>query len=109
MPGLIEAAVERVLMGDQSPQTDHDSGTLHKIVVCQRGFVYAGDVRREGSYIVVTNAVNVRKWGTKNGLGELAEHGNLPETKCDATGTVRVHELAVVNMIDCEGRIRATT
>ena len=85
-----------------------DFGSLHKIVVCQRGFVYAGDVATVGDYIVIANAVNVRKWGTTKGLGELAAKGSLPDTKADATGTVRVHRLAVVSMIDCEARINAT-
>ena len=81
---------------------------MHKIVVCQRGFVYAGDVSREGDYIVVRDAVNIRRWGTNRGLGELARKGNQSDTKADDAGTVRVHELAVVAMIDCSERIHAS-
>jgi hypothetical protein len=109
MSGLIEKAIERVLLGDQSPQQQVDFGSLHKIVVCQRGFVYAGDVSRVGDYLVITNAVNIRQWGTETGLGQLALQGNQPNTKADNCGTVRVHQLAVVSLIDCEGEIHATT
>lgn len=108
MSGLIEKAIERVLLGSAEPQTMEDFGSLHKIVVCQRGFVYAGDVSRSGSYLIIGNAVNIRRWGTKKGLGELAVNGIQPETKADYVGTVRVHELAVVSMIDCKESINAT-
>jgi hypothetical protein len=80
----------------------------YKIVVCQRGFVYAGNVEFSGDYITITNAVNLRVWGTTKGLGELALNGATPETKADASGTVRVHKLAAVSMIDCTEVIRAT-
>ena len=80
-----------------------------KIVVCQRGFVYAGDVSFYGQYLVIQDAVNLRVWGTTKGLGELALNGATPETKADDCGTVRVHELAVVSMIDCKEVIRATS
>jgi len=111
MRGMIEKAIEKVLLGDDEKQCDvqtADFGSKHKIVICQRGFVYAGDVAKCGDYLVITNAVNVRQWGTKRGLGELAEKGTMPETKADACGTVRVHELAVVAMIDCKGTIHAS-
>tara|TARA_R110002110_G_scaffold67445_1_gene183878 strand:- start:523 stop:849 length:327 start_codon:yes stop_codon:yes gene_type:complete len=85
--------------------------TMHggyKIVVCQRGFVYAGDVTLSGQYLIIENAVNLRVWGTTKGLGELALTGATPETKADDCGTVRVHELAVVSMIDAKEVIGAT-
>lgn len=109
MRGLIEKAVEKVLLGDASgtPQQD-EFGSKHKIVVCQRGFVYAGDVERSGDYLVIRNAVNIRRWGTSRGLGELAAKGNQAETKADDCGTVRVHQLAVVALIDCSGVLHAS-
>ncbi len=110
MPGMIEDAVRSVLLGQPGvgATSQPDSGSLHKIVVCQRGFVYAGDVELSGDYIVIRDAVNVRKWGTARGLGELAAKGTLPDTKADPCGVVRVHRLAVVSMLDCEARINAT-
>ena len=109
---VIERAVEKSvakLLGCE-PSKNPESGVVtgHKIVVCQRGFVYAGDVSEICDYIVIENAVNIRKWGTTKGLGELAGKGSLPDTKADASGTVRVHRLAIVSMLDCEARINAT-
>ena len=106
MSGLIEKPIEKVLLGE--PKSSGDFGSLHKIVVCQRGFVYAGDVEQSGDYLVIRNAVNIRRWGTERGLGELAAKGNRTETKADDCGTVRVHHLAVVALIDCEGRLHAS-
>ena len=107
MSGLIEKAVERVLLGSE-PQTQSDMGSVNKIVVCQRGFIYSGAVMFDGEYIVIRDAVNIRRWGTKNGLGQLALSGPTAETTADDCGTVRVHQLAVVAMIDCGERINAT-
>ena len=111
MSGLIEKAVERILLGEESndPCCDYDFGSVHKIVICQRGFVYAGDVEVAGDYLVIRNAVNVRRWGTIRGLGELAAKGNQADTKADDAGIVRVHKLAVVALVDCTERIHATS
>lgn len=76
-------------------------GSTTKIVVCQRGFVYVGKVTKVDNYIVIGGASNVRRWGTNKGLGELANDGVKPETILDPAGIVRVHELAVVALIDC--------
>ena len=34
------------------------------IVVADRGFVYVGDVSHDGNWCVVSNARNIRRWGT---------------------------------------------
>lgn len=108
MSGLIEKAIGKVLLGEPSETCKCDFGTTHKIVVCQRGFVYAGDVEQQCEYLVIRNAVNIRRWGTSRGLGELAAKGNQSETKADAAGVVRVHKLAVVSLIDCTEVIHAS-
>lgn len=71
------------------------------IVVLQRGWVVVGDVSREGDLVVVDNASVVRRWGTKNGLGELAEKGKQKETVLDSCPQVRVHQLGVVLHMAC--------
>ena len=101
--------LRELIGGGNEPQVRMNRGSLHKIVVCQRGFVYAGHVEFLRDYIIITDAVNLRVWGTTKGLGELALTGATPDTRADASGTVRVHELAVVSMIDCTEVIRATT
>jgi len=87
-------------------------GTLHKIVVADKGFVLAGDVRAEGEYIIIENCVCIRYWGTPtnkandSGLGFLAKNGVQADTKLDPQPTTRIHKLQVVQMIDCVREIR---
>ena len=72
------------------------------IVVLDRGFVYVGQVAHDGQWCVITNAKNIRRWGTSRGLGELALNGPLPETSLDSVGTVRAPARAVISLIDTE-------
>lgn len=72
-----------------------------KIVVCDRGFVLVGRVRFDNNYIMITDCHCVRAWGTTRGLGEIASSGPTESTKLDKQPTTRVHELQVVQMIDC--------
>ena len=75
-----------------------------RIVVLQRGWVYVGLYSKDvkGGECVLQNASCIRRWGTSKGLGELVK-GPLPNTVLDAAGTVRFHELAVVNTLDVDG------
>ena len=79
------------------------SGTRHglQLVVLDRGFVYVGEVTTNADWCVIRNARNVRRWGTTEGLGQLALHGPLAETVLDATGTVRAPMRAVIALIAC--------
>ena len=72
-----------------------------KIAVLDRGFVYVGHVKFDGDFLILTNAKNIRVWGTTKGLGELVS-GPLPSTKLDAVGTVRVPMRALISIIDVE-------
>lgn len=103
---IVENMIREELTGSSPTPTSINGG--YKIVIGQRGFVWAGDVTLEGNYIVARNAVNIRRWGTTRGLGELAESGATAETTADPVGTVRLHELAVVAMLDAKERINAT-
>ena len=71
------------------------------IVVLDRGFVYVGDVVIEGDWCVMTNARNIRFWGTENGLGELV-NGPLKGTKLDFVGSLRAPLRAVISIIDVD-------
>lgn len=71
-----------------------------QIVIGERGWVWVGDVRRDGGDYILTNASVIRAWGTKQGLGELALKGKQSATILDPCGTVRVPELAVIGRID---------
>lgn len=72
------------------------------IAILQRGWVFVGRLTKEGSEMVLTDASNIRRWGTKDGLGELAAKGPLSETKLDKVGTVKFHELTTVALIKCD-------
>lgn len=72
-----------------------------QIVVLHRGHIVVGDVSNDGETVVVENAAVVRRWGTTEGLGELAEKGPLADTILDACRTVRVHQFAVIMAMEC--------
>ena len=74
-----------------------------RIVVLQRGWVYVGLFSKgTNGDCTLEKASCIRRWGTTKGLGELVK-GPLPSTMLDAAGTVRFHELAVVNTLDVDG------
>ena len=72
------------------------------IAVLDRGFVYVGDIEHDGEWCIITNARNVRYWGTERGLGQLALTGPTDKTKLDNVGTVRVPARAVISLLDTE-------
>lgn len=80
---------------------------MKTIVIGQRGWVWVGDVEREGEELVISDCACIRVWGTTQGLGEL-RNGPLPRTVLDPQGTTRAHVLAVVATIACDGWEGAT-
>ena len=72
------------------------------IVVLDRGFVYIGDVVYDGVSCLMTNAFNIRKWGTTQGLGELAVCGPTKDTILDEVGTLYTPDHAVISFIDTD-------
>jgi hypothetical protein len=73
------------------------------IVIAGQGWVYIGETSREGDQVVIRNCFNIRRWGTKAGLGELAHNGPTGNSELDYYGTVRVHVLAIVGgTIECD-------
>lgn len=73
-----------------------------QIAILDRGFVYVGEVTTDAEWCVITNAKNVRRWGTTRGLGELAANGPLSATAIDPAGTVRAPMRALIGLIACE-------
>jgi len=78
-----------------------------QIVVLERGFVYVGDVSREGDIITINNARNIRRWGTTAGLGQLAKQGPQAATKLDDAGVVTAHIGSVIHTIACTSEVWA--
>lgn len=73
-----------------------------QIAVLTQGFVYVGHCTIADGMITITDARNVRRWGTEKGLGQLAQCGPTDKTKLDAAGTVRAPLQALVHLIDCD-------
>ena len=74
----------------------------HAIVVAMQGFVYVGAVSVDDKWCVISDAQNIRVWGTTAGLGELAQNGPTEKTKLDLVGTARIPMHMVVTIIDVE-------
>lgn len=71
-----------------------------KIAVLQRGWVFVGIFSQEGENCKLTEAYNIRNWGTTKGLGEIVD-GPLKTTILDRVGTVSFHELSAIALLDC--------
>ncbi len=69
------------------------------IVVLQRGWVVLGDLTKKGEEYTLTNGFVIRRWGTKNGLGELALNGKQTNTELETIPETKFHELTVIMMI----------
>lgn len=79
--------------------------TYKRIVVLQRGWVVVGDYSELGASVTITNAFVIRKWGTTQGLGEIAANGPIPDkTILDPVGVIRAHILSVLFTIDCDAQ-----
>lgn len=72
------------------------------IVVVTNGFVHVGKILQIDGYIQITNAMNIRAWGTSRGLGQLALEGPQPNTILDRCGVIRVPLQSVVFLIECK-------
>ena len=73
------------------------------IVIAHRGRIWAGMLKREENQMVIRKAMNIRRWGTTQGLGQL-RNGPLAETTLDPTGVVRLHPLQVIATIDVDAK-----
>lgn len=96
----------KALLSDDKETVDRgetfNTGSEIKIVILQRGWVFVGRFDQVGSRCTLTNAKNIRTWGTTKGLGEIAEGGPTSSTKLDDVNNVIFHELTVIATIDCD-------
>lgn len=72
-----------------------------KIAILQRGWVFIGRFERKKNDCKLTNAFNIRRWGTTRGLGEIAKNGVNCNTVLDPAGTIEFDYLTVVALISC--------
>lgn len=73
-----------------------------KIIIAQAGWVFVGNCERVNDQIVVSNCRNIRNWGAKTGLGQIARNGPTKETVLDDYGTMEIHVLAIVGTLECD-------
>ena len=73
-----------------------------KICVLMSGWVLVGNLERDGDEYILTQGSIVRRWGTTEGLGELAMKGPLPETKLDKMPLVKFHKRQMIFSISCD-------
>ena len=90
-----------VIDGIEYQPVNRESERL-QIVVLDRGFVVVGLVSIADRYVTIRNCKCVRVWGTTRGLGEIASGGPTSKTVLDPQPITRVHELQVVQFIECE-------
>lgn len=81
-----------------TPLVDHGI----QIVVLDRSFVYVGRTKTGADWLYLTDAQNVRRWGTEHGLGQLATAGPTRNTKLDKTGSLKAPMKAVISLIAVE-------
>ena len=86
----------------ETESKDESKDMGQNIAVLDRGFVYVGQVKIEGDFLKITNAFNIRYWGTKNGLGELI-NGPLTGTKLDKIGEIIAPMRALIHLVPCQG------
>ena len=79
---------------------ENQKATKKQIVILNRGWVVIGEYSEKGDECTLTNASVIRKWGTTNGLGELAEKGKLTDTVLDSCPNVHFHKMTMVARMD---------
>ena len=73
-----------------------------KICVLDKGWVLVGMLEKDGDEYLLINAYVIRRWGTTQGLGELAMKGPLAETKLEKTPLVKFNKSQLIFTISCD-------
>lgn len=73
-----------------------------KIVVLDTSWNVVGELEKDGDDFLLTNGSVIRRWGTTQGLGEIAVKGPLPETILDPLPLTKFNKDRVVMIIDCD-------
>jgi len=72
-----------------------------QIIVLPRGWVMVGFCEENNNKLYVKNASVIRRWGTSNGLPELANNGPLSETKLDGKCEMIFPMSSIIATIKC--------
>ena len=73
-----------------------------KICVLERGWVMVGKLEKDGDEYHLIDGSVIRRWGTTEGLGELASKGPLPATKLDKIPLVKFNKSHLIFSISCD-------
>lgn len=87
---------------DPTPSTSFSG---HAIVFADRGHVWVGEVSMNDAFASIKGARVIRRWGTTQGLNELALKGPLSATKLDARADILVSRHAVLGIIPTEASL----
>ena len=86
-----------------APAAEAKTGIGRVLVVADRGHVWAAEnVTFDDDFARLTNARAVRRWGTSEGLNQLAKQGPLASTRLDAAADLLVSRRALIAVIPCE-------
>jgi hypothetical protein len=72
-----------------------------KIVVVESGWVLVGHEERGAECTTLTGASTVRRWGTTQGLGQLAQYGPTKDTVLDPCGVAYINNDRILFTLQC--------
>lgn len=72
------------------------------LVIADRGHVWVGRVTVNADFVEIAGARIIRRWGTTDGLNQLAAGGPTSSTKLDAPADVLVARRALIALVPCE-------
>ena len=84
--------------GEKSESATLETWPIYAIVVLDRGFVYVGLALRDGDFLRIDGAMNIRRWGTTRGLAELVTKGPTKSTEMDAAHDLIAPMRAVISI-----------
>lgn len=91
-----------LLKDSTQPENCYEQELGVRIVILQRGWVVVGRYSKNKEYCTVRNGYVIRRWGTTEGLPELAIKGPLSETKLEPSPKITFHGLTEIASIECE-------
>lgn len=88
---------------DSVHQSNNSGPKDIRIIILPRGWNLVGEYSCVSGVCTIKNASVIRRWGTSNGLGELAKNGPLPNTILDeCNGDVEILQTNIIATINCE-------
>ena len=99
---LLECDSKTQINNNEENLGDNEENLGKHIVVLQRGHVVIGDLSKKGNYFYLKDGSIIRRWGTTDGLGEIAINGPTSSTTLDKIPASSFHELTTILLMKCE-------